>query len=153
MQLRAGAQQAIGRFGTRIDHMLAVVQNQQELFTGKMVNYGGPGTCDEGTFTFEYPKRLPEDSFGLRGRWALDYQGATAAGPDSAIRLDYHARNVYLVVGGTGTVTVTRGGESRRIAVEGPPTLRQLVGDDDIRRGALEVQLSQGLQAFSFTYG
>jgi cytochrome c biogenesis protein CcdA/thiol-disulfide isomerase/thioredoxin len=120
---------------------------------GKMVNYGGPGTYDEGTFTFDYPKRLPEDSFGLRGRWALDYQGATAAGPDSAIRLDYHARNVYLVVGGTGTVTVTRGGESRRIAVEGPPTLRQLVGDDDIRRGALEVQLSQGLQAFSFTYG
>ena len=123
------------------------------LGVGKMVNYGGPGAYDEGAFTFEYPKPLPEDSFGLRGRWALDYQGATAEGPDSSIRLDYRARNVYLVVGGTGTVTVTRGGESRRIAVDGPPTLRQLVGDDDVRRGTLEVQLSQGLQAFSFTYG
>ncbi|MEO3757364.1 cytochrome c biogenesis protein DipZ [Mycobacterium sp. B14F4] len=120
---------------------------------GKVVNYGGAGPYDEGITTFRYPDRLPEDSFGLRGRWALDYQGATAQGPDSTVRLSYRARSVYLVVGGSGTVTVTRDGESRRIAVDGPPTLRQLVGDDDVRRGVLEVQLSQGLQAFSFTYG
>ena len=120
---------------------------------GKEVNYAGPGPYDEGSATFRYPDRLPEDTFGLRGRWSLDYQGATAEGPDSTVRLNYRARSVYLVVGGTGTVTVTRDGESRRIAVDGPPTLRQLVGDDDVRRDELEVRLSQGLQAFSFTFG
>jgi hypothetical protein len=57
------------------------------------------------------------------------------------------------VVGGTGTVTVLRDGESKQIRVSGPPTLRQIVGDDEVRRATLEVQLSQGLQAFSFTYG
>lgn len=123
------------------------------LGVGKMVNYGGSGTYDQGTFTFADSKLLSEDTFGLRGRWKLDYQGATAEGPDSTIRLDYHARNVYLVVGGTGTVTVTRDGESRRIPIDGPPRLRQLVGDDAVRGGTLEVQLSRGLQAFSFTYG
>lgn len=120
---------------------------------GKQINYGGAGTYDEGSFTFEYPDRLPENSFGLRGEWALDYQGATARGPGSAIRLYYRARDVHLVVGGTGTVTLTRDGESRQIPVAGPPTLRTLVDGDEVRRGLLEVQLSEGLQVFSFTYG
>jgi cytochrome c biogenesis protein CcdA/thiol-disulfide isomerase/thioredoxin len=123
------------------------------LGVGKVVNYGGTGTYDEGSATFEYPDRLREDSFAYRGRWSLDYQGATADGPDSSIELNYRARNVYLVVGGTGTVTVTREGEPKQLSISGPPTLHQIVADDSVRRGEVEVQLSQGLQAFSFTYG
>ncbi len=49
---------------------------------------------------------------------------------------------MYLVVGGTGTVTVIRDGESKDIPVSGPPTLRQIVGDDEVRRGTVEVRLS-----------
>jgi cytochrome c biogenesis protein CcdA/thiol-disulfide isomerase/thioredoxin len=123
------------------------------LGVGKVVNYGGTGSYDEGEATFEYPARLPDDTFALRGDWKLDYQGATADGSGAGITLNYRARNVYLVVGGTGTVTVTRDGESRQIPVSGPPTLRQLVGDDEVHRATVEVQLSEGLQAFSFTYG
>ncbi|HJT91940.1 MAG TPA: cytochrome c biogenesis protein DipZ [Mycobacterium sp.] len=123
------------------------------LGVGKVVNYGGDGVYDEGSATFDYPARLPDDSFAYRGRWKLDYQGATADGADSSIELNYRARNVYLVVGGTGTVTVTRDGESKQIPVSGPPTLRQIVADDAIGRGLVEVRLSPGLQAFSFTYG
>ncbi|WP_101950266.1 cytochrome c biogenesis protein DipZ [Mycobacterium sp. 3519A] len=123
------------------------------LGVGKVVNYGGTGSYDEGEATFEYPARLPDDTFALTGGWKLDYQGATADGSGAGITLNYRARNVYLVVGGTGTVTVTRDGESRQIPVSGPPTLRQLVGDDEVHRATVEVQLSEGLQAFSFTYG
>jgi cytochrome c biogenesis protein CcdA/thiol-disulfide isomerase/thioredoxin len=123
------------------------------LGVGKVVNYGGDGTYDQGSGSFSYPDRLPDDTFAYDGDWTLDYQGATANGPGSSIELNYHARNVYLVVGGTGTVTVLRDSESKQIRVSGPPTLRQIVGDDEVRRATLEVQLSQGLQAFSFTYG
>ncbi|OBF36839.1 thiol:disulfide interchange protein [Mycobacterium sp. ACS1612] len=123
------------------------------LGVGKVVNYGGGQTYDEGEATFDYPAWLPDDTFALRGDWKLDYQGATADGSGAGIKLSYRARNVYLVVGGTGTVTVTRDGESRQIPVSGPPTLRQLVGDDEVHRATVEVQLSEGLQAFSFTYG
>jgi cytochrome c biogenesis protein CcdA/thiol-disulfide isomerase/thioredoxin len=122
------------------------------LGVGKVVNYGGAGRYDEGTATFDYPSRLPDDTFAYRGDWKLDYQGATANGQDSTIELNYHARNVYLVVGGTGTVII-RDGESKQIPISGPPTLRQIVADDTVTRGLVEVQLSQGLQAFSFTYG
>lgn len=120
---------------------------------GKVVNYGGDGVYDEGIRTFDYPAQLADDRFALSGPWALDYQGVTAQSDDAAIRLNYRARNVYLVVGGTGTVTVTRDGASRTIPVSGPPNMRQIVADDADGAGALEVTLSEGLQAFSFTYG
>jgi cytochrome c biogenesis protein CcdA/thiol-disulfide isomerase/thioredoxin len=123
------------------------------LGVGKVVNYGGGGTYDEGSASFDYPDRLPDETFAYDGDWTLDYQGATANGPGSTIELNYRARNVYLVVGGTGTLTVRRDGASKQIRVSGPPTLRQIVGDGEVRRATLVVQLSQGLQAFSFTYG
>ncbi|MFN3002835.1 cytochrome c biogenesis protein DipZ [Mycolicibacterium wolinskyi] len=123
------------------------------LGVGKEINYAGGGVYDEGEATFAYPARLPEDSFALRGPWRLDYQGATAGADTSSIRLNYHAKDVYLVVGGTGTVTVIRDGATTTVPVSGPPTLRQVVAAGEVRRGELEVRLSQGLQAFSFTYG
>ncbi|MFV8242500.1 cytochrome c biogenesis protein CcdA [Mycolicibacterium peregrinum] len=123
------------------------------LGVGKEINYAGGGTYDEGDAVFDYPASLPADSFALRGPWRLDYQGATAQGAAATIKLNYQARQVYLVVGGTGTVTVQRGGETTSVPVSGPPTLRQIVSDRDTHRGEIEVRLSQGLQAFSFTYG
>ncbi|WP_102143490.1 cytochrome c biogenesis protein DipZ [Mycobacterium hubeiense] len=123
------------------------------LGVGKMVNYGGTDVYDEGTETFDYPANLPDDTFAYRGRWKLDYQGATAESENAGIALKYKARNVYLVVGGEGTVTVIRGGEGKTIPISGPPQARQLVASDAVVRGELEVRFTKGLQAFSFTYG
>jgi cytochrome c biogenesis protein CcdA/thiol-disulfide isomerase/thioredoxin len=120
---------------------------------GKVVNYGGQGAYDQGVRAFAYPAQLADDSFALRGPWAVDYQGITSQSDDAAIELNYHARNVYLVVGGTGTVTVTRAGKTTTVPVSGPPNMRQVVADDGASAGSLEVRLSKGLQAFSFTYG
>jgi len=111
------------------------------------------GTSPYATGTFDYPATLPDDSFGLRGRWTLDDQGATATADDAGIELNYHAKDVYLVVGGTGTVTTTRGGATTTTAVSGPPTLHPIVTDDPQQQGHIDVHLSKGLQAFSFTYG
>ena len=120
---------------------------------GKMVNYGGTDVYDEGTADFNYPANLADDSFAYRGRWKLDYQGATAESDDSTIALNYNAKNVYIVAGGEGTVTVTRDGKTTTVPISGPPQSRQIVADDEVERGQLEVRLSKGLQAFSFTYG
>ena len=123
------------------------------LSVGKVVNYGGTGPYDEGAMTFDLPARLADDSFALRGPWQLDYQGATATGDGAQIALNYHARNVYVVVGGTGTLEVTGGGVTRHIPVSGPPNMRQIVADHPDGAGHVDVTLSPGLQAFSFTYG
>ncbi len=123
------------------------------LGVGKMVNYGGPDVYDEGTADFVYPMRLADDHFAYRGRFKLDYQGATAESDDSRIALKYTAKNVYIVAGGEGVITVTSNGETTTVPVSGAPTSRQLVSRGGVGRGELEVVLSRGLQAFSFTYG
>ena len=92
-----------------------------------MVNYGGPDTYDEGTADFNYPPRLADDSFAYRGRWTLDYQGATAESDDSTIALKYNAKNVYIVVGGEGRRRVTSNGKTTTVPIGGPPTSHQLV--------------------------
>ncbi|ORB68291.1 cytochrome c biogenesis protein DipZ [Mycobacterium scrofulaceum] len=123
------------------------------LGVGKVVNYGGGGLYDEGTTTFGYPPTLGGDSFALTGPWSLDYQGATAAGDQSGIELNYHAKNVYIVAGGTGTLTVVRDGRSVAVPISGPPTSHQIVSGARLQAGALEVRADRGLQVYSFTYG
>jgi len=136
------------------DETPAAGQTPETYFgVGKMVNYGGTNVYDEGTEDFKYPPMLADDSFAYRGRWTLDYQGATAASDDADIALNYTAKNVYLVVGGEGTVTVTRNGRASTVPITGAPTSHQIVAGDRVAPGQLEVRLSKGLQAFSFTYG
>jgi cytochrome c biogenesis protein CcdA/thiol-disulfide isomerase/thioredoxin len=123
------------------------------LAVGKVGNYGGTGTYDQGDFTFDYPPKLPDDRFAYRGPWTLDYQGATSGTDTSSIELNYRAMNVYIVTGGEGTITVVRDGKITTTPISGPPTFHQIVAGDQVQRGHLEVRLSKGLQAFSFTYG
>jgi cytochrome c biogenesis protein CcdA/thiol-disulfide isomerase/thioredoxin len=120
---------------------------------GKMVNYRGGGVYDEGRATFSYPPTQPADSFALGGPWSLDYQGATADSAQSAVRLNYHAKDVYLVVGGTGALTVTRNGTSSTVPISGPPTSHRIAAGDKVASGTLEVRPTPGLQIYSFTYG
>ncbi|MGA8545718.1 MAG: cytochrome c biogenesis protein DipZ [Mycobacterium sp.] len=120
---------------------------------GKMVNYAGDGGYDKGQRNFTFPPSVPDDTFALQGPWTLDYEGATADSDASSIKLNYRAKNVYIVVGGTGTMTVVRDGKTTAVAVSGPPTSHQIVNGNDVARRLLDVRLSKGLQAFSFTYG
>lgn len=122
------------------------------LSVGKVVNYGGTGSYDEGASNFSYPQQLRQDSFALQGDWTLDYQGATSRG-ESAIALNYHAKNVYIVAGGEGTLVVSRNGKTTEVPISGPPTLHQIVDDPEVAQGQLEVAVPPGLQVFSFTYG
>lgn len=123
------------------------------LSVGKALSYGGTTPYDQGEAAFDYPAVLPEDSFAYRGPWTLDYQGATAGGETSSIVLNYCAKNVYLVAGGNGTMTVTRGGHTATLPISGPPNLHQIADGDATARDHLEVRLTKGLKAFSFTYG
>jgi cytochrome c biogenesis protein CcdA/thiol-disulfide isomerase/thioredoxin len=120
---------------------------------GKMVNYAGSGVYDKGKANFTFPPALPNDTFALQGPWTLDYQGAMADTDTSSIKLNYNAKNVYIVVGGTGNLTVTRDGKTTTVPVSGPPTSHQIVAGDDVARRLLDVRLSEGLQVFSFTCG
>lgn len=123
------------------------------LSVDRVGNYDGVGPYQAGDATFAYPSRLPDDSFALQGLWTLDYQGATSGSDTSGIELNYTARDVYIVAGGEGTMTVVRNGRTEQIPISGPPTLHQIATGGQSAHGTLEVRLSKGLQAYSFTFG
>jgi hypothetical protein len=75
------------------------------------------------------------------------------AGRDAGIALNFLAGHVYLDVGGTGTLSVTVDGTTTRLRVSGAPNIYPVVQRDRPESGVLQVSLSPGLSAYSFTFG
>ena len=112
--------------------------------------YAGAGRYATGQFTT--PARLPANSFGLAGSWTVAPQSITA-GNGAEIKLAYNASDVYLDVGGTGTLTVSSGGASKVIRVSGAPDIYTVATEQPAGDGTVTIRLSPGLQAYSFTFG
>ncbi|HOW00033.1 MAG TPA: cytochrome c biogenesis protein DipZ, partial [Rhodoglobus sp.] len=60
---------------------------------------------------------------------------------------------VRMVLGGEGTVTVTVNGQEREFEVSGTPNSYSIIPMGGAAKGTLEVTLSPGLEAYSFTFG
>ena len=69
------------------------------------------------------------------------------------MRLNYTAREVRMVLAGSGTVTISHGGTSRTISVSGVPRSYQLLRTQSLGSGTVDVSVGAGVQAFSFTFG
>jgi cytochrome c biogenesis protein CcdA/thiol-disulfide isomerase/thioredoxin len=122
------------------------------LSLGKVVNYGGTPPYASGTNDYAFPTTLKDDAFALDGKWTIDFQNASPEGT-GRIRLNYHASEVRMVLGGSGTVTVTVGDSTRTIDVSGTPKSYQLLSTGSIQQGTLEVSVTDGVEAYSFTFG
>lgn len=131
----------------------ADITRETYLGSTKRVNYAGGGTYTAGERGFSFPDRQPRDSFALDGAWTLTSQHITPTGAVGRIRLDYRAREVRMVLSGTGTVTYTTGDATRTIEVDGTPDSYQLLSTKDIEAGVVMVTVSEGVQAYSFTFG
>lgn len=128
----------------------------RETFLGsaKDVNYGGSGEYRAGRSEFALPKEQPADSFALGGDWQVETQYATPAGADAGtIRLSYRAGEVRTVLAGSGEVKVRDAeGAERTVEVDGTPrsyALRKGARSE----GVLTLEVSPGVQVYSFTFG
>jgi len=84
----------------------------------------------------------------------LDFQNAKPAGSQASIKLNYTASEVRMVLGGEGTVTVTVNGKSTTFSVSGTPTSYPIIPKGSaLGTGTLEVGVSAGVEAYSFTFG
>ena len=94
---------------------------------------------------------MPGNEFALSGTWLARDESLTAR-ENASIALNFVADDVYLDVGGTGTITATVDGRTTTYQVAGAPNIYTLVHGDRAER-VLTVSLSPGLQAYSFTFG
>jgi cytochrome c biogenesis protein CcdA/thiol-disulfide isomerase/thioredoxin len=120
--------------------------NEEEYAVGERV-------VPDKTVDYHGPASVPPGSFAFNGVWADHKQEATA-GAKAEITLNFTANDVYLVMGGTGTVDVTLNGRHlTSIEVAGVPRLYTLLSGTPLVTGALQMTFSPGVQAYDFTFG
>jgi cytochrome c biogenesis protein CcdA/thiol-disulfide isomerase/thioredoxin len=103
--------------------------------------------------SYTLPATIPQDEYAYGGQWTVGPQ-SSVAGAGASIDLRFLAVDVYLVLGGTGTVSVSyNGGVTKSVAVSGEPKLYQLVGTAAPEAGLLSLAFTPGLAAYDFTFG
>ncbi len=119
----------------------------------RLNNYdGSPLTSDRPASYHEVADPTP-DTLSLGGTWTVHGWESTA-GPGATLALNYMASDVYLVLSGHGTVTVSDGsGPPSTVVVSGVPELYTLVARPSPARSVLHLAFSPGLEAYDFTFG
>ena len=102
---------------------------------------------------YRFPSAIPLDGYAYDGQWLIGSESSTA-GPGAMLTLEFQARDVYLVAGGTGTIQVSVAGRpTRTVLISGEPKLYQLVGSASAQQARLSLDVSPGVQAYDFTFG
>src|SRR4051794_8099704 len=117
----------------------------------RLANYVGRNPVPDRYAQYRLPGSLTANTLGYGGQWRVGAQQITA-GQDAKLRLHFEASNVYIVMGGRGTVKAYVNGKPiRTIRVDAQRlyTVRAARYADAL----LELRFSPGVQAYSFTFG
>jgi hypothetical protein len=113
--------------------------------------YAGTPVIPHRFAEYRFPEGLAADSLSYAGQWQIGDQRALA-GSHARLRLRFHARNVYLVLGGAGQVSVSVDGRPHaRVRVNGDRLYTLVHGK--LRTGLLELRFDRGVDAYAFTFG
>jgi len=84
-----------------------------------------------------------------------DHEQEATAGAKAELELGYQAKDIYLVMGGSGTVSVSAGNGTAptTLHVSGVPRLYTLFRSDTLATGTLLLKVSPGVEAYDFTFG
>ncbi len=119
----------------------------------QLQNYVGTAVADDQAVAYTAPAAIPSNQLSFNGTWTDHMQEATA-GADAEIRLNFTADDVYLVLGGVGTVGVSFNGHALApVAVSGIPQLYTLFSSAGLSSGQFTLSVAPGVQAYDFTFG
>ena len=112
-----------------------------------------PEVTRDAPAVYHFPASLPLGALGLAGTWTDHAQEATA-GQGAELELGFLAQDVYLVLGGTGTLDVSVDGHhTQTIDIRGVPRLYTLYQAGSATTGTLVLHASPGVEAYDFTFG
>jgi hypothetical protein len=95
---------------------------------------------------------IPQNDISYGGTWALSGQIATA-GLGATLGLHFHAKDVYMVLGGRGRVGIEIDGRARPPVDVTADKLYTLFTSRTTTDAQLRLSLSPGVRAYSFTFG
>src|SRR6185369_9319352 len=102
--------------------------------------------------SYTLPKRVPQNDLAYGGRWRVEGE-KIVAGPGAQLRLHFHARDVYLVLGGHGRVEVSVAGRPATPVTVDAYRLYTLHSSHAISDGLLDLRFTPGVEAYAFTFG
>ena len=118
--------------------------------------------------SYRFPAFLPADAWALNGTWQVEREKIVAGGQGAALRLNFKARKVFLVLGTAGgkpvRVTLKLNGEAvgnnagkdatAGVVTVERNTLYELIDQQSPKNGLLEIETdAPGLEAYAFTFG
>jgi cytochrome c biogenesis protein CcdA/thiol-disulfide isomerase/thioredoxin len=115
--------------------------------------YRGDELVPDAESTYRFAGRLNVDELSFGGRWSVERQ-RSVAGERARVRLRFRARDVFLVLSGSGRLGVFVDGRPlRTVQVEGTPRLYTLARFPSVAEGLLELRFAPGLAGYAFTFG
>ncbi len=119
----------------------------------RLANFAGSSIVPDRESEYELPATLPEDDVAYGGRWTVEKE-RIVAGRGARLRLHYRAHDVYLVLGGSGTVEVLVDGKALRTVRVAEDKLYTLVeATGKAADHMLELRFSPGVEAYASTFG
>ena len=117
-----------------------------------MSRYSGTPVRPRVPSRYVFPAELARDGLSYGGSWTVDDERAVA-GRAARIRLHFHARDVYVVLGGRGRVHVLVDGRPAGTFRVTSDRLYTVVDGSSVRDALLELRFTPGVEAYSFTFG
>jgi cytochrome c biogenesis protein CcdA/thiol-disulfide isomerase/thioredoxin len=119
----------------------------------RLERYSGSQLVPDRVVPYKFPRTVPPNTVAYDGLWKVERQRIVAA-DRARLRLGFLAQNVYLVLGGKGSLQVLVDGKPvRTIQVGGLSRLYTLLQYPKLREGELELRFTPGVTAYAFTFG
>jgi thiol-disulfide isomerase/thioredoxin len=118
----------------------------------RLSNYEGRNPVPDKFATYSFPSELSDSTLAYAGSWKVGGQAITA-GKDARLRLRFQARDVYIVMGGRGTVRALIDGKPAGTIRVDAQRLYTVRASQHSTNALLELRFSPGVQAYSFTFG
>ena len=113
---------------------------------------GGDRVVNDKAHAYTFPRGLMANELAFGGVWKIEDERAVA-GLSAGLRLQYRARDVFLVLTGKGTIDVLVDGKPERTVRVTADRLYTLVDRPKLGDHLLELRFSPGLAAYAFTFG
>jgi cytochrome c biogenesis protein CcdA/thiol-disulfide isomerase/thioredoxin len=146
---------ATGKLASVADQTPQHLAMTPESYLGweRLQRYSGSQIVPDRIVPYKFPRTVPPNTVAYDGLWRVERQRIVAV-DRARLRLGYLAQNVYLVLGGRGTLQVLVDGKPvRTIRVGGLSRLYTLLRYPNLHQGELELRFAPGVTAYAFTFG
>jgi cytochrome c biogenesis protein CcdA/thiol-disulfide isomerase/thioredoxin len=119
----------------------------------RIANYTGTPVVPDKPARYTFADSLASNALSYDGTWRVAAEEITAI-RDARLRLDFEAKNIYIVLGGRGTVQVLIDGkQTKTLRVDAQKLYTVRASNTRASHALLELRFSPGVQAYSFTFG